>query len=193
MALYTAYSDEDLVALLQTGDEAAYTEIYHRYSTLLLTHAYNKTGNREEARDLVHELFTQLWSGKTALQAVQNLSGFLYISLRNLVLNQVARQEVQHRYLASLKQFAQQEIVTADHLVREKQLMALIEKEIDALPPKMREVFKLSRQHHLSHSQIAAKLDISEQTVSKQITNALKILRTRLGITLYLLMITTLR
>lgn len=71
--------------------------------------------------------------------------------------------------------------------------MALIEKEIDALPPKMREVFKLSRQHHLSHSQIAAKLDISEQTVSKQITNALKILRTRLGITLYLLMITTLR
>jgi len=49
------------------------------------------------------------------------------------------------------------------------------------LPSKMRTVFELSRNEHLSHREIAFKLEISEQTVSKQITNALRILKLKLG------------
>jgi len=54
------------------------------------------------------------------------------------------------------------------------------------LPPKMREIFELSRKEYLSHKEIAEKLGISEQTVSKQVSNALKILRTKLGFFAYL-------
>lgn len=183
------YTDAQLVMLLPEGNKDAYTEIYHRYSLPLLNHAYHRTQNREEARDLVHEVFAQLWSRRRELKDIRNLSGYLYISLRNMVLNQFARRDVQDKYIASMQQFALQEPVIADHLIREKQLLELIEKEIAALPPKMREVFELSRKQHLSHSQIAAELGISEQTVSKHITNALRILRVRLGVVLYLLWI----
>ncbi|MNL67317.1 RNA polymerase sigma factor [compost metagenome] len=65
-------------------------------------------------------------------------------------------------------------------------MTAMIEKEIAALPQKMREVFELSRKQNLSHKEIAEQLGISEQTVSKQVTNALKILKTKLGLMLYL-------
>jgi RNA polymerase sigma-70 factor (ECF subfamily) len=58
----------------------------------------------------------------------------------------------------------------------------LIEKEIAALPPKMREVFELSRKANLNYREISEKLNISDNTVKKQMSNALKILRSRLGV-----------
>ncbi len=63
--------------------------------------------------------------------------------------------------------------------------MAIIEKEIGALPPKMREVFELSRKENLSHKEIAEKLNLSEKTVKKQVNNSLKILRSKLGMVVF--------
>jgi len=188
MLTYSTLTDLELTSFLKEGDRAAYTEIYDRYIYSLLHHAYNKTRNREEAKDAVHEVFAMLWSNRAKLAGVINLSGFLYTSLRNSILNQLAHKGVQSRYIFSLLQFSKEEAET-DHLVREKQLAWLIEKEIAALPPKMREVFTLSRKAYLSHKEIAERLQISEQTVSKHITNALRILRLKLGIVIYLILI----
>ncbi len=75
-----------------------------------------------------------------------------------------------------------------DHLVREKQMKAIIEREISKLPKKMRIVFELSRNEHLSHKEIAETLNLSEQTVTDQIKKALKILRTRMGMCFFLVL-----
>lgn len=182
-------SDAELVDLLKSGDQLAYTEIYDRYILILLNHAYNKTRDREEAKDIVHEVFTTLWARRENFNCQSNLSGYLYAAVRNNILNQVVHNDVKGKYLASIAQFINynnSQVIT-DHLVREHQLSSIIEKEIAELPPKMREVFELSRKQHFSHKQIAEKLEISEQTVSKHVTNALRILRVRLGIFIYLL------
>jgi len=187
MTNYSAQSDADLLNLLRLGDRAAYTEIYDRYIFVLLNHAYNKTRSREEAKDIVQEVFATLWAKRDSL-FIDYLAGYLFRSVRNIFLNQVAHKAVQDKFLASMEKFAASHEV-ADHLVREKQLAAIVEHEIAALPPKMREVFELSRKEHLSHREIAEKLAISEQTVSKHVTNALKILRVKLGVLVYLLLI----
>jgi RNA polymerase sigma-70 factor (ECF subfamily) len=70
---------------------------------------------------------------------------------------------------------------TADYLVREKELGQLIENEIVRLPEKMQEVFRMSRQSHLSHKEIAQGLGLSETTVKKHVNNALKVLRPKFG------------
>jgi RNA polymerase sigma-70 factor (family 1) len=187
MTNYISLDDTQLSDLLKSGDRAAYTEIYDRYVLVLLGHAYNKARDREAAKDAVHEVFVTLWAKRSSL-TIDNLPGYLFRSVRNVILNQVAHEAVRDRYISSMVTFAAG-YETTDHLVREKQLMAIIEKEIDALPPKMREVLRLSRNENLSHKEIAEKLDISEQTVSKQITNALKILRIKLGVLVYVLML----
>ncbi|MEJ7780177.1 MAG: RNA polymerase sigma-70 factor [Daejeonella sp.] len=186
---YDILSDLQLVSLLKEGDRAAFAEIYDRYIFVMISHAYKKCRDREAAKDVVQEVFAMLWSRRENLQVSTNLSGFLYASIRNIILNQIAHQNVQAKYLDSMLTFSQQEHVITDHLVRENQLAALIEKEIAALTPKMREVFELSRKEHLTHKEIAKKLNISEQTVSKHLTNALKILRIKLGGMVYLLWI----
>ena len=189
MNVYQQFTDQELTDLLKSGDQQAYTEIYDRYIFILLNHTYNKTRNREGAKDIVHEVFAKLWANREQLQITNSLAGFLYTSARNIVLNQVTRKEVEGKYFDSILKFSEQPQTITDHRIRENQLIAIIEKEIAELPSKMREVFELSRKQYLSHREIAEQLDISEQTVSKHITNALKILRVRLGILAFLLYI----
>lgn len=187
MTNYSAQSDTELLNLLRLDDRVAYTEIYDRYILVLLNHAYNKTRSREDAKDIVQEVFTTLWVRRESL-SIDYLAGYLFRSVRNIFLNQVAHQAVQNQFVASMEKFAASR-EASDHLVRERQLEAIIEREIAALPPKMRKVFVLSRKEHLSHKEIADLLGISEQTVNKHVTNALKTLRVKLGVLAFILLL----
>lgn len=185
---YSEFSDTDLSNLLRSGDRMAFTEIYNRYKLVLHNHAWNKTGNREEAQDAIHEVFEVIWTKRETIQIGRNLAGYLYVSLRNHILNAIARKEVKNKYISSIQHFTEISPIVTDYLVRENLLKAVIEKEIANLPPKMREVFELSRKQHLSHKEIAEIMGTSEQTIKKQMTNALKVLRSKLGLINYILM-----
>jgi RNA polymerase sigma-70 factor (family 1) len=186
MASYHNLSDNELLSLIREDNALAYAEIYERYKFILHAHALNKTRDREEARDVVQEVFVYLWDKRATIRIDGEVSGYLYTAMRNAFLNRVSRQIVKNKYTESLKLFSQRDTVETDYRVRERQLKELIEKEIALLPPKMREVFELSRKQNFSHKEISELLDISEQTVSKQVTNALRILRVKLGIFVYL-------
>jgi RNA polymerase sigma-70 factor (ECF subfamily) len=181
MHTYQSFSDQALLTLLQQGDKEAYAEIYDRYKNLLYAHAYKKLGDPEEVKDVLQELFAYLWNKRADIPVTMNLSGYLYAGIRNRILNLLSHKQVENKYIASIQQFIQEGAYTTDLAIREKEFAELIQKEIDLLPPKMREVFLLSRFAHLTHQEIAEKMSISEQTVAKQVTNALKILRGRLG------------
>ena len=182
MTDYKKLTDQELVNLLRKDDHAAYAQIYNRYKFILYTHAINKIRDREEASDIIQEVFTYLWSKRQSIQFTGNLSGYLYGAVRHAILNKITHTQVREKYFFSLKAFSDQETIVTDHRIRENQLRDSIEKEIALLPAKMREVFEFSRKEYLSHKEIALKLNISEQTVSKQITNALRILKVKFGV-----------
>lgn len=185
MLLDTLPSDNELLELLKSDDAVAYTIIYNKYFNTLYLHAYQKLRNKEEAQDILHELFAQLWNKRNSLVINSGLSGYLYTAVRNKVLDVISHQEVESKYIKSLQGYIEQGYCITDHSIREKQLSALIESGIASLPQKMREIFELSRKEKLSHKEIAAYLNLSEQTVKKQINNALKVLRSRLGMMLF--------
>ncbi|MBB2149076.1 RNA polymerase sigma factor [Pedobacter gandavensis] len=189
MISYTTLADTDLVAHLKDGDKAAFTEIYNRYKGLLYIHAYQKLRNQSEADDVVHELFAVLWTKRNDLVLRTHLSGYLYQAVRNRIIDLISHKKVASEYMVSLQYFIDHSEAETDHLVRANELRALIEKEISALPPKMRAVFELSRNANLSHKEIATELELSEMTVKKHVNNALKILRGKFGILAYLVYI----
>jgi RNA polymerase sigma-70 factor (ECF subfamily) len=192
MHAYQSFTDQTLLTLLRQGDKDAYTVIYDRYKNLLYNHAYKKLGDPEEVKDVLQELFTNLWNKRVDIPVAMNLSGYLYAGIRNRILNLLSHKEVENKYLTSIQQYTQEGDYSTDLVIREKEMADLIQKEIDQLPPKMREVFLLSRKENLSHHEIAEQLSISEQTVAKQVTNALRILRVRLG-SFFLLLLLLLR
>src|SRR5690606_21346528 len=110
------------------------------------------------------------------------LSVYLYTAVRNRIINSITHQQVAARYIDSFISYVEHvNYQSADYLARQNDLQACIQREIDHLQPRMREVFELSRNSSLSRKEIAEKLGISEQTVKSHMHNALKILKSRLG------------
>ncbi len=182
MSAYQCYTDQELSSLLNQGDARAYTEIYERYHSLLYIYANKKLHNRQESEDIVQEVLIAVWNKRFAFHLERSLASYLFTAVRNKALDLFAHKKVESKYVVSLQGFIDDSGTSADFLIRENDLRAIIEKEIDALPPRMREVFKLSRRSLLSHKEIAVVMDISEQTVTTQIKKALRELRIRLGI-----------
>jgi RNA polymerase sigma-70 factor (family 1) len=187
MGLYKTISDSELIQLLKESDHAAYTEIYRRYFYLLYVHAYKKLRDEEQAKDIIQDLFTSIWFKREFDLPNTNLAGYLFTAVRNKIFDLFAHQKVEAKYMQSLGEYVQShKNVSTDQKVRENELMTYIEKQIDALPPKMKLIFEMSRKEHLTHTEIAEKLNTNTNNVSKQLTTALKVLKTKLGTMLIL-------
>ncbi|WP_374950052.1 RNA polymerase sigma-70 factor [Mucilaginibacter sp.] len=189
MQNYSTLPDNELLQLLKQSDQAAYSEIYHRHFYLTYIYAYKKLRDEEQVKDIVQDLFTSLWIKREFELPTTNLPGYLFTAVRNKLFDLFAHEQVKTKHLDSLQEYLSKSTsAPTDHRVREKELNAYIEKQIQALPPKMRRIFELSRKEQLSYQEIAQQLDISENNVSKQVNNALRILRTKLGFITIILM-----
>lgn len=179
---YSALSDKELVGLLQASDYIAFTEIYNRFAGILYVFVRKRIGDKDDAQDILQELFTDFWIKREQVNIKGEITPYLYAAVRYKMIDFIERNATQKRYIDAIENFKDQETVMTDHLVREKQLAALIEKQIDQLPKKMREVFLLSRNANLTYNEIAQELDLSKQTIRAHAKNAIKILRLKLGL-----------
>ncbi|WP_316789766.1 sigma-70 family RNA polymerase sigma factor [Pedobacter frigoris] len=114
--------------------------------------------DREEVKDILQQIFSLIWTGRKELEIQSQLSGYLYTAVRNRIFKVIAHKQVTSKYISSLADFGSTGECETDHLTRERQLLAIIEKEISELPEKMREIFELSRKQGLSHKQIVCSL-----------------------------------
>lgn len=184
---YVFFSDKDLFLLVKDDCEEAYTEIYNRYKVVLFIHAYKFIQNEEEVKDILQELFTALWIKRKEIELRGSVSSYLYTSIKNRVLDRIAHTQVANKYIESIKDYIDKGEYITDEALRERELRLIIEKGVEDMPLRMKEVYELSRNQDLSYKQIAQKLDISENTVRKQIYNALRLLRLRINTILLLL------
>lgn len=76
---YSKISDFDLSVLVSKSDRTAFAEIFKRYNSILYLHAAKKFANREDAKDIVQEVFGMLWSKREAMEPKSNLAGYLYM------------------------------------------------------------------------------------------------------------------
>jgi RNA polymerase sigma-70 factor (ECF subfamily) len=143
-------------------------------------HARRMLQDSEASRDVVQDVFIALWKSRNTLDSKTQIAAFLYTVTRNNVLNKILREKTRTKFLEFFETFDAQQQAGSDDLIRTKQLQAQIEMEINALPPKMREIFIMSRNQSLSYREISEQLDITEHTVKKQISNAIKLLRIKL-------------
>lgn len=176
---YFVCNDEDLFSLVQGGDNNAFDILYERFFPILYIHALKKTGNKQDAKDLVQDTFIALYSKKDSIGHIQNFSAYLYVLLKNNILNFWEKQNVRSKYLETTA--FNESYSPVENYLFEKELKQQIESGVELLPKKMREIFELSRNQHLSNKNIGNQLNISDKTVKRQITNALKIIRNKLN------------
>ncbi len=90
--MYSQYTDIDLVFFLQSGDEAAFTEIYRRYWDLLFYLAGKKPDDLPEAESVVQEIYFDLWKRRSQLN-IRVLDDYLVVAVKYRILNILAHRE----------------------------------------------------------------------------------------------------
>lgn len=181
MTVYRKLPDTELTTLLKDGDQFAFTEIYNRHWKLIYAHVYKMLRDEDDAKDVVQEVFGNLWLRAASIKSTANVSGLLYIAARNKVFDLIGKNKVRADYIGEIASFMSDSGNAQMDTIDEKRILEILEREIQKLPPKMREIFELSRKENLSHKEIASKLNISEQTVKKQVQNALKVIKPKLN------------
>ena len=181
MAAYKKLTDEQLVILLKKGDQAAFTEIYLRYAEKLAGFAASKLYSLDDARDILHDLFVAFWETRNELNISSNLQSYLFTILRRRIIDKIRKNITREEYAIMLQSLTATHHSGTEQQIAEKELQQQIQKALDELPPRVKEIYLLSREENLNTREIAEKLNLSEQTIKNQLTVALKHLRQALG------------
>lgn len=170
---------------MEKHDPKTFKSIYDSYWPILYLHAYKMLQDKDEAKDILQDLFIHVWENKNQIRFDQ-LRPYLYVSLRNRIINRFAHSKVKNKYLDEIKHLPVQDQFY-QHVEEElifKELARSIDEGINLLPERMQEIFRLSREKHLNHTEIADKLNISTHTVKKTINRALKTIRSKISLLL---------
>jgi RNA polymerase sigma-70 factor (family 1) len=179
MAGYSAYNDQELLALVKADDYAAFTEIYHRHSDALYGVSYNILRDRAGCKDIVQDLFIWFWQHRAQWQ-LQSCRGYLLAAVKFKTANYIRDNKVHKGFFTELSGV---ELPDEDEATRleVKELSGLIRGLADQLPGRYGEIFRMSRYQHLSNKEIALQMGVTEKTVENQMTIALRKLREQLG------------
>ena len=162
---------------LAADDKKAYEIIFkaHYQSVYLSALRITKDGN--SAKDAAQEVFLELWKNRHKLNISASLKGYLCRGAVNRSLNSIkSRNHHAGQDLATIVE-PTSKTSTPEQLTEANELSAEIQKAINSLPERCRQVFVLSRHEGKKYKEIAALLGISIKTVENQMLKALKVLR----------------
>lgn len=171
----------ELMERLRLGDASAFDELLGLYWQPLVAYGAALLGSVDAGEDVAQEAFIRAWQRRAEWQPRGSVRSYLYRITRNLALNEQRRRTIRKRWLEHRRGDTPRPNPTPLQILEGDELSAGIERAIEALPERRREVFVLARFHDLSYRQIAEVMEISPQTVANQMSAALSELRQSLA------------
>ncbi|MFH7017330.1 RNA polymerase sigma factor [Flavobacterium sp. FlaQc-47] len=168
--------NETLVNSLIKGDEKAYMYLIDTHHQSLCAYANSLVKNIYTAEDIVQNTFIKVWEQRDVLKPKNSIKSFLYKLVYNEFIDIYRRSQllytVEKNYFESLNNIAHE-----DDSESINQILSAVNKQIETLPPKCRNIFILSKKEGLTNIEIAEHLEISIKTVESQMTIALASLK----------------
>lgn len=174
----TESAEDQLRQFFQYAPEQGFTAAFRLYHPVLCQHAFRFVHDAEVARDLVADVFTHFWQQQTYRTVTTSYRAYLFRAVRFQAISYLRHQQVQQQFL--LVQPNDPPSDSTEQLLQEQDLLAYIEKTLQQLPPRCRQVFVLSRFDGKTYAEIAAELSISVKGVEAHISKALLFFRSAL-------------
>ncbi len=166
-------TDKKLMIAVCEGSEQAFEKLYERYWHDLYKIAYRRLSSEEDVKDVLQETFISLWKNIHHISVDENIGGYLYTSLRNKIFNYYEKKQVRLKTLMSQPFHPVESEDQVYSLLHTKELKLAIREIIRDMPPKMKEIYLLSKEEQLTNAEIAGMLLLAPQTVKNQIHQAL--------------------
>ena len=174
-------TNTELLLLIRQNNKVAFFHIYERYSKRLYGFVFHFIKVESDTEEIVQDVFLKVWENRHKIDAYSSFESYLFTIAYNATISLFRKRVSEKKYLKHIQTL--QQVKVAPDLIDEVQFNDLNEKIqslLDKVTPRQQEIFRLSRESGLSHHDIAQKLNISENTVKKHITNTLTFLKENL-------------
>jgi RNA polymerase sigma-70 factor (ECF subfamily) len=168
---------------IRTGDQKALELLFSIYFPRMNDFARNVVKDDGISQDIVQEVFVKVWEKKAEIESL-NIEAFLFRLVRNRCIDYIKHLKVVNNRLKEIHIASKYEelyridfVGNEPYVLIEAELKRKIEKTIQDLPDRCREVFILSRMNGLKNKEIAEKLDINIKNVERHLNRALKSFR----------------
>jgi RNA polymerase sigma-70 factor (ECF subfamily) len=176
------YSDYQIFSGIQSGDNELFEYLFLNYYEPLCFYAYGILRNRENAEEMVQDVFIKLWDGRKQINIQTSVKSYLYKSVHNKCVNFINHKRIEEKFSNEFKQENVDLVspVSKDYPIANllsQELGTAIQNAIASLPEQCREVFIMIRQDEMSYAEVAETLEISVNTVKTQLQRAITRLR----------------
>ncbi|HEY0680181.1 MAG TPA: RNA polymerase sigma-70 factor [Chitinophagaceae bacterium] len=155
---------------------STFEKLFREHYNALANYAYTILKNKENAEDIVQDVFIRLWHNSPAVIETPEVKFYLLTATKNACISFLRKE--------SGRTFVQPEDVRLATIPDarptdsgETDYASIVTKALSALPPQCLAIFKLSRFGKLTYQQIADELGLSVKTVENQMGKALRIMR----------------
>lgn len=182
--MYKYKESQELMDDIKAGKSEAYEYLFKTYYPRLRNYASHFIADVDDTYDIIQDCFVHLWERRESLTYI-SISALLFTMVRNGCLNYLKHQSLINScsidYLAHVsgsEQLYNQDLLNkADEELLYNELRRQIEKVMDLLSPRSRQIFEMSRFEGLKNREISEQLGISVKVVEKHISKALAAFR----------------
>ncbi|HVI44848.1 MAG TPA: RNA polymerase sigma-70 factor [Chitinophaga sp.] len=169
--------DSLLLKQVADGDESAFRRLFDMYADRIYGVAFAYTGSKEQSEEIVQDVFMKIWLKREHLSQVENISNYIFIIARNLVINLLHRQKREKNYLQQLLTTAEEVPQSPESEYVLKESRRLITDAINQLSPQQRTVYQLTQIQGMKLAEAAAELGLSRNTARNHLARATQCIR----------------
>ncbi len=174
--LISNHQHNNLYEKVKSGDKNSLVALFKLYFERLCFFALKYLNDKEEAKDIVHDVFLKLWQDRSKINIDTSLKAYLFKAVQNNSIKYLNKQktDVKHNYYLTSDDFFDGHSTIEDPYLKKQ-----IYNAIDALPEKCKKI-TYHKIEGLNNDEIAVIMNIKKHTVENQLYKARQILYKKL-------------
>lgn len=165
-----------MVAAIRGGSLKVFNYVYSLYAHRLLRYIGSIANTKEDAEEVVHDIFMEFWRNREKLTDDIDLQKLLFsIAYKRRI--DLYRHSLKIPVFQDCMEFQNELIVDNDNNLEYEDFCKRFDIALSKLPARLQNIIILSRIRELSNTEIAQTLNISEKTVKNGLSEGLKILK----------------
>ena len=154
----------EILPQLALGEEKAFQIVYEKYNPMLRFFCLRYCTDKENANDVVQEIFVKLWEVHLTFKDETALRAYLFKTAKNICLNLLRHEKVKDRYMQLISREEPSDSFLEDMM--EAEIFGIFNQIVEEIPPACKEVYLCSLEGK-KHSEIAEQFQISVNSVKK--------------------------
>ncbi len=179
LAEHPVYSDKELIRRLKKGNIEAFNQIFYAYSSKLYHFAYGYLKSKEDAEEMVQEIFSRIWDKRADIKEEYQFRSYLFSIAFNYIKKYFRSKALINKYIEFATPYNPETEQTLED-VNYASLKLMVDQLVDKMPEKRKSVFVKSRFEGKNSKEISVEMNISQSTVENHLNQALRFLRQHL-------------